>query len=204
MNKFLPLLLLLAACADPVSSSTSTSSTDARQPEMQEKPLYEIQKLDDFNFQEIQGRALGRKDLLGKVWIASTMFTTCPTHCPVMCKEFYDLQEEFSKEEDFRLLMLTVDPARDTPEVLKGYAESYYARPDVWYFVRHPERKEIRRFVFEQLKLPWDDNEPLNHSYRLALIDRKGVVRGHYAQINVGQMKQLRKAIRELLAEDAS
>ena len=190
MKKLLPLLALLAACSDPATADKKPAGE-----------MHKIAELPDFMFQEARGRAIGRKDLLGKVWVVATVFTRCPTHCPAMSQEMYLLQKEFEKDPDFRLVTLSVDPAHDTVEVLDKYAKSYYAKPDRWYFVRHPERDYLRTFVVDGLHIAWDKDEPLNHSYRMVLVDRDGIVRGGYKRTEPGKMEELRDHIRTLLAE---
>ena len=170
-------------------------------PEPDRRAVSELPKLGTFSFQEAEGRPIGSAQLRGKVWVAATVFTHCPTHCPAMCQEMYGLQKEFGDEPGFRMLTITVDPARDTLEVLRKYARDYQADPDVWYFARHPDRSVVRKFVVGGLKIPWDDDEPLNHSYRLVLVDREGRVRGWYKRTEAGTMEELRRKIRELLAE---
>ena len=118
-----------------------------------------------------------------------------------MTQEMYDLQKEFSDEADFRLLTLSIDPARDTVDVLKKFAKAYYAKPGTWYFARHPERSVLREFVVEGLKIPWDEAEPLNHSYRLVLIDRKGNVRYLHHGYKPGYENDYIDQVRELSRE---
>ncbi|MCH8965473.1 MAG: SCO family protein, partial [Planctomycetes bacterium] len=40
--------------------------------------------LPDFSFTERSGRELSRKDLLGRVWLADLIFTSCAGPCPLM------------------------------------------------------------------------------------------------------------------------
>ena len=188
MRVLLVLLLALVACKE--------REPRASQPE---RKMYMIGQLPEFEFQEVNARGIKRDDMIGKVWIAATVFTRCPTHCPAMCQEMYKLQQEFGDEGDFRMMTITVDPAFDTIDVLAKYAKSYYAKPDVWYFVRHPRREPIRKFVMEGLKIEWNAEEPLIHSERLALIDKDGVMRGGYPRSDPDAMKSLRKHVRELL-----
>ncbi len=79
---------------------------------------------------------------------------------------------------DLRLVSFTVDPARDTPEVLAKYAEHYQAEPGVWFFLTGPQPvlHNLARNVF----LLGDVNGDLEHSTRFVLIDRQSRVRGYY------------------------
>ncbi|MHC5051571.1 MAG: SCO family protein [Planctomycetota bacterium] len=93
---FLLPLLLLAACEkkqEPLGAKVA-------QGEGLEVP--------EFSFLERGGRPYGLKDLKGKVWVASFIFTRCRTTCIPMCGEMMELQDEFEDEPDFRIVATTV------------------------------------------------------------------------------------------------
>lgn len=186
--KTLSLLLLLAlAC-------------DAPKPEGKPRQggLSAAIEVPNFTFLEAQDRAFGLKDLKGKVWICSFIFTRCKTHCPPMAFEMSELQDEFLKE-DFKILSVTVDPAYDQPEQMAEYLENYDARSERWYFVTG-RRKDILAFM-RAMKINSDPEEPLNHSIHFVLVDKMGKIRDYYAQTDHERMKTLREDIKTLLAE---
>ena len=153
----------------------------------------------EFTFLEAQDRPFGLKDLKGKVWICSFIFTRCKTACPPMAMEMSDVQDEFLEEEDFRILSVTVDPAYDRPAVMAEYLKEYDYRPGRWYFVTG-QRKDIVAFA-KALKINNDPEDPLNHSAYFVLVDKTGKIRDYYTQADGEAMKTLRKDIRGLLAE---
>ena len=153
-----------------------------------------------FDFLERAGKPLSDKDLKGKVWVAALIFTNCPTICPRMCIEMAELQEEFRDERDFRLVATTVDPARDTPEVLDKFGKGFGADPDRWYFLTG-KKQDIRRFAVEGLRIPWNDEEEVAHSPDFVLVDRDGRIRDYFRQLEPDQMKRMREVIRGVLAE---
>ena len=128
MMRIWPLLLLLA-CGEPTAKKKETPKAE---PVVHKKTSVAL-RVPPFHFQDALGSAVSDKDLKGKVWVTATVFTHCPTHCPAMTQEMYALQKEFRDEEDFRLLTLSIDPARDSVDVLRKFAKSYYAKPGRWY-----------------------------------------------------------------------
>ena len=88
-----------------------------------------------FKLLERAGVPVSNETLKGKVWVATFIFTTCKTSCIPMCSQMYHLQEEFKDEPDFVCVATTVDPANDTPEVLRSFAKSYSARDGKWFFL---------------------------------------------------------------------
>jgi protein SCO1/2 len=116
--------------------------------------------------------------LRGKVWIADFIFTNCAGPCPRMSVQMRQVATALHDLKDLRLVSFTVDPARDTPEVLAKYAQRYEAEPGVWYFLTGPQADldNLARNVFTL----GDVNGDLQHSTRFVLIDRQSRVRGYY------------------------
>lgn len=76
-------------------------------------------------------------DLLkDKVVVLSSFFTNCEDSCPIVAGKFATLQARLGERlgSQVRLILLTTDPLRDTPDVLSSYAEKFKARPG-WYFL---------------------------------------------------------------------
>src|SRR5207244_4246347 len=73
-----------------------------------------------------------------KIWIADFIFTACPGPCPMISSRMSELQKPLENS-DVRLVSFTVDPARDTPEVLSGYAEKLHAQSGRWDFLTGPK-----------------------------------------------------------------
>jgi protein SCO1 len=75
---------------------------------------------------------------------------------------------------------ITVDPARDTPEALKFYAQSYGADLAGWSFLTGPATtiEEVTRHygVFSSPAA----NGDIDHSFLTSLVDREGVLRVQY------------------------
>mgnify|MGYP001591023692 CR=1 FL=1 len=106
----------------------------------------------DFALTDALGRAVGRKDLAGKVWVADLIFTRCTDTCPLQSAEMARLQKEFAGAKDLRLVSITTDPAYDTPAVLARYAARYQADLGTWLFLTG-EEKDIARLAREGFRL---------------------------------------------------
>src|SRR5262249_12972586 len=61
--------------------------------------------------------------LAGHVWIADFVFTRCPDFCPALTSRMATLQRRLATGDDpIQLVSFSVDPANDTPAVLREYA----------------------------------------------------------------------------------
>lgn len=67
-----------------------------------------------------------------RVMALSFIYTDCQTSCPVVSGIFSKLQDRLGDKlaRDVRLVSLSIDPATDTPERLKAYAERFHAVPE--------------------------------------------------------------------------
>lgn len=125
------------------------------------------------------GRPVSSDDLHGRVWAAGFIFTTCPGICPQMSARMAKLQEQLPK--DVHMVSFTVDPATDTPAVLKAYAQRHKADPSRWHFLTGEKAKVVE--MIQQMKVPFTEatgDQPIIHSEKLLLIDADGNVRGLY------------------------
>jgi protein SCO1/2 len=75
------------------------------------------------------GQPFDSKSLVGKPYALFFGFTHCPDVCPTTTAEMTGFLGELGdKAKDFRVLFVTVDPARDTPEALKDFLSSFDPR----------------------------------------------------------------------------
>ena len=86
-----------------------------------------IGSVPEFSLTEANGTTLRRADLLGKVWIASFLFTRCGESCPMMMRHEVRLQADLPLRDDLRLVSFSVDPDWDVPKVLRDYAHTFGA-----------------------------------------------------------------------------
>lgn len=157
--------------------------------------------LPDFSFTERSGKPLSKTDLLGQVWIADFIFTSCAGPCPLMSTRMQDLQRDLADLPNLKLVSFTVDPDRDTPEVLQGYAERYAADPQRWLFLTGPMDR-IYDLAIGGFKIAVEaarQNNQIIHDTRFILVDRKGVIRGYYDSTSAQDLQRLRRETKALL-----
>ncbi len=181
-----------------------------------ERPLEGLNKsfgtVPDFSLIERSGRPLKLSDLRGKVWIVNFIYTNCTDTCPVQSAEMAKLQAAVTEREDVRLVSISVDPERDTPEVLSRYAERFKADPDRWLFLTGG-REEIYRLAQEGFLLsavPVStisgvdisavDSNAVIHSSRFVLVGLQGRIRGYYDSRDTEALKRLRNDIDRLIS----
>jgi protein SCO1/2 len=75
------------------------------------------------------GQAVSDADFRGKLMLVFFGFTNCPDICPITAKSLSDMMGLLGdKADQVAPIFITVDPERDTPEVMKNYFASFDAR----------------------------------------------------------------------------
>ena len=162
-------------------------------------------RVPEFELINQDGQNFGLRDLRGKVWIADFIYTTCPGPCPMISNRMAELQEPL-KNTDVHLVSFSVDPGKDTPQVLRGYAEKLGAESGRWDFLTGPQ-STIYNLSRNGFKLAASDGREEKglpvHSTRMILVDREGTIRGYYDAVEADAVTKLVADTTHLLREQA-
>ena len=165
-------------------------------PEEDGLPLYG--NVTDFALQTQSGAMMKLADMKDKIWVVDFIFTSCAGVCPKMTRNMALLQTDFADMEDVHFVSITVDPERDSPEVLATYAKKYEANLERWHFLTGSE-EDILTLSREGFMIGSGD-EMIIHSPKFVLVDQDGVLRGFYTGDEPAEMDRLRVDIATLLA----
>lgn len=106
-------LAVLTACSEQKPSFASVDITGANYAK-------------DFELTDHNGQVRRLPDFKGKVVVMFFGFTQCPDVCPTSMAELAEIKQMLGKDGDrLQGLFVTVDPERDTPEVLKAYMANF-------------------------------------------------------------------------------
>jgi protein SCO1 len=145
--------------------------------------------VEDFNYTNQNGESLGLEDLIGKVWIADFIFTNCEDVCLPMTFNMEKLQQMTKKEniENIQFVSFSVDPAVDTPDVLKEYGEKFNADFSNWHFLTGYKDEEIANLAMESFKTlvikPQEGNQ-VTHGTDFYLVGPEGIILKRYTGLN--------------------
>lgn len=80
----------------------------------------------DFSLKGPENREVRLSDYKGKIVLLFFGYTYCPDVCPFTMANLRNVVDLLGEEgENVRVIMITVDPVRDTPERLKSYVEQF-------------------------------------------------------------------------------
>ena len=149
------------------------------------KELVKFEQVPNFKFTNQNNVLITNKNYKNKVYIVEFFFTSCPTICPVMNKSMVKLQNEFYGNPDFGMVSISIDPKRDTPEVLKAYAKKNGITLKNWNLLTG-KKEVIYAFSHDGFRLYVGENKEVEggfeHSGLFALIDKEGYIRSRTVQ----------------------
>jgi protein SCO1/2 len=121
------------------------------------------------------------RDFLGKAVAINFFYSRCTvaTFCPLVSRNFDEAQTLLARmhvREQCHLLSLSLDPARDTPEILAAYAKGYHANSDLWTFATASEADLHDLGDAVGLEFKWAGDR-LDHNLRTVIVDSHGCIR---------------------------
>lgn len=148
----------------------------------------------DFELVDHRGELFTPEDLMGKWSLVFFGFTYCPDICPTTMAFLNRFMDELEGTEVFdntQVVLVSVDPARDTPDKLKQYVT--YFNPD--FIGVTGEFLDIHRFA-TALNTPFrkvtgeGGNYQVDHSANVVLINPRGDYHGFFkAPLELAKMK---------------
>ncbi len=133
-----------------------------------------------FTLTDHDGRSITEKALTGQPSAVFFGFTHCPEVCPTTLYELSVWFEALGDDgDDLQAYFITVDPQRDTPQVMKSYVENFTDR--ITGITGDPETVErvARAWNIYWKKVPLDDGDyTMDHTASIFLVDAEGNFRG--------------------------
>lgn len=131
----------------------------------------------EFALASTKGGTFTQNDLAGTPSLVFFGYTFCPDVCPTTLAETTAWRSQLGLDaDDLRIIFVTVDPERDTPEMVKSYVEGF--DPSVIGLVGTPEETENAKAAFGAFSEKAGDVESeyyiVNHTALTFLVDADG------------------------------
>ena len=163
------LALIMALSMPLVNISTAQSPVGNSLPS---NSVYHLQVSVEDQFGEITGLDRYR----GNPVLITMFYASCPHVCPMLISTIKLTESKLAANEraDLRVLTISIDPERDTPEKMGETMERHSIHSDRWSMVRS-ELHDVRTIAgvlgVRYKQLP---NGEFNHTTRIILLDRDG------------------------------
>jgi protein SCO1/2 len=161
------LIALLSACSEKPVNFASIDITGAEHAR-------------DFSLTDHNGQTRSLKDFAGKVVVIFFGFTQCPDVCPTSMAELAEAKKLLGKDGGrVQGLFITVDPERDTPEVLKAYMGNFDPTFLALYTTPENLEKTAKDFKVHYKKAPGKTptSYTMDHSAASYVYDEQGKLR---------------------------
>jgi protein SCO1 len=154
----------------------------------------------DFELVDQEGRTVRDEDLRDRPQLVFFGFSTCPDICPTTLTKISAALEELGPDADaLHAVLVTVDPERDTPAVLKEYLAAF--DPRIVGLTGTPSQVEaaLRNFrVYASKNEREDGSYTVDHSTFMYLMGRDGQYLAHFSAS--GGVEELVEGVREVIA----
>ena len=126
------------------------------------------------------GRTVTERDFKGTPFLVFFGFTHCPDICPTKLQEMSEVFAKLgSRGPKVRALFITVDPERDTPEVMKSYVASFDGRIVGLTGSREEIERVSKAYRAFARKVPTKDGDyTMEHTSLVYLMNRDGLFVG--------------------------
>ncbi len=158
---------LLAACKDAMPPFSAVDVTGA-------------QYAKNFELADQNGQVRHLQDFAGKVVVLFFGYTQCPDVCPTTMTELAEVKKALGRNGDrLQVLFVTVDPQRDTPEVLKGYMANF----DPTFLALRPTSQQLEtlakefKVYYKKVDGTTATSYTMDHSAGSYVYDTKGQLR---------------------------
>ncbi|MFX0091733.1 MAG: SCO family protein [Candidatus Hodarchaeota archaeon] len=176
-------------------------------------PLPIVREAPDFTLINQDSEEVNLSDFNGKVVLMGFMYTSCPDaeFCILMNSNFKTLQDEFGERmgPEIVFLSISLDPERDTPEILKTFGTYYQADFSAWQFltgdnatvhevlddynvIAFKEMPENSTMSMEHSNITMGGNETMSHhnhyivihNWVTVIVDQDGMIRREYGKLD--------------------
>ena len=158
----------------------------------------------DANLVDDAGKPVRLAANRGYVTVYDFIFTSCAGTCPMMTATMRRITTKIDKEAPVRFVSISVDPRRDSPEVLSKYAARVRNDPR-WIFLTGDPNTIVHLSV-DGFKLAAgadtsNPNEAILHSSKFAIADKDGTIREYYGATNDDTVDHVTATVKDLVRE---
>jgi protein SCO1 len=145
-----------------------------------------ISQVPDYELISENGQRFGSKDLEGRIYLATFVFSRCPTICPKILGQLQRIQKRVrGTGQKVAVVTFTVDPEHDNERVLFDLARKHDANPYVWTFLTGSDKEGLFTLYRDGFKVGVEQNPQdlfdIAHSEKIVLVDGENRVRGFYS-----------------------
>jgi protein SCO1/2 len=193
-------VLFIVATAAAIATASEVIMRRARASSGDLPPIAHVPS---FTMTDQRGRAVSDESLRGQTLVVDFFYASCTSSCPMLTGKMLGIQRKLAQRErdtghplPIHLVSITLDPANDTPDVLRAYAERTGADERRWSFLSG-RSEDLDRVVVRGFKSTFERADPsagigtIMHGEWFVLVDGAGTLRGFYAASDAERMDSI-------------
>jgi protein SCO1 len=165
-----------SCCAKPLAADLPAGTGTLAIPTgvMTDMSLYNLES----GWQNQSGQELKLEELQGKVQLVAMIYTHCSYACPRIIADLKRIENglEQYKREDVGIVLVTMDPARDTPERLQAFAESNRLDPKRWVLLTSQQDNIRELAALLNMKYKTELDGEISHSNIISVLNAQGEI----------------------------
>lgn len=162
------LALALGGCKKADPAAVKSSSVD----------LSHLALTGQFHLQDVDGNTKTLQDYRGKVLLVIFGYTQCPDVCPTSLARAADIRRDLGERGNrLQVLFVSVDPERDTPEILRAYASAFDPTFVALRGTDEQPAEAAKAYGAFYRKVPTRTSYTMDHSALHYVVDAEGKVR---------------------------
>ena len=143
------------------------------------QPLPTPITINDFSLYDQNAKTIGHDQLKGQWSLVFFGFTYCPDVCPTTLAELNQVASKLGDKTP-QIVLLSVDPERDTPEQLKSYIEYFNPAFQAWSGEQDQISNLAKTMHIFFDKQPLGDSYTMDHSSQVVLVNPQGQYAGFF------------------------
>jgi protein SCO1/2 len=151
-----------------------------------------------FELTDQNGAVFSSNMLKGTTYIASFIFTNCPSICPTLTTNMAKVAAA-TEGEEIAFVSFSIDPETDTPAVLKKWSSQWEVDQDRWHLLTGDLAtiEEVAFGYMQGVHRPADKNMQISHSTRFVVVDKNGRIRA-MPESNAGAVATIARFAKQL------
>lgn len=183
-------LLLFNSCNEKASND---ENSDAKTIDKSEESIFNLSS----KWKTEEGKEIELKELKGKVLVMVMIYTTCKVACPRLVADMQNIAKQIPSKfkEKIQYVLVSIDPAHDSPQVLKEFAIKNLMDGDEWTFLQGNEQT-VREFA-NVLAVKYKEIAPMDfsHSNIISVFNQTGVLVHQQEGLGVDNKETIEKII---------
>ena len=140
-----------------------------------DKSIYQLNSV----WEDQDGNSVELKKFTGKKVVLALIYTYCPTVCPVIVNNMQKLETAIPRKElnNYRFVLISIDPQRDTPSRLKQYAVEKQLDMRRWTLLTGSNNNVAELAELIGFRYKKNSNGNFVHSNLITFLDKDGVIK---------------------------